>query len=141
QEIVTAAKAVGTQVLMFTEHPAETYDFVADGHQGTKDGVLLIPGAEMKGLLVFPQQSVRGTEMAEVQEFSDLVRRRKGLTFLSHLEERMDWQIRGITGCEIYNTHADFKDEKRLVSALKNPLWLFTIAELFRKYPQEAFSA
>jgi len=140
-EIVAAAKAVGTQVLMFNEHPAEHYDFFKDGHRGTRDGVLLIPGAEMKGLLVFPRQSVRGLESGPVQEFSDLVRGREGLTFLSHLEERMDWEIRGLTGVEIYNTHADFKDEKRLIAQLRNPLWLLKAAELTRKYPQESFSA
>ncbi|MFN0019815.1 MAG: PHP domain-containing protein [Pirellulaceae bacterium] len=141
EEIVTAAKAAGTQVLMFTEHPAERYDYLRDGHQGTRDAVLLIPGAEMKGLLVYPRQSTRGNETGEPQDFSDLVRRQQGLTFLSHLEERMDWQIRGLTGVEIYNTHADFKDEKRLLASMRNPLWLLGTAELFRKYPQEAFSA
>src|SRR5204863_7898249 len=54
---------------------------------------------------------------------------------------RMDWEIRGLSGVEIYNTHADFKDEKRLLAAMKNPLWLVTAAGLFRKYPQEALSA
>lgn len=44
------AKKAGTSVLMFTEHPAPHYDFVIDGHQGIKDGVLCIPGAEMKGI-------------------------------------------------------------------------------------------
>ncbi len=140
-EIVAAAKAAGTQVLMFTEHPTERYDFFQDGHHGTRDGLLLIPGAEMKGLLVYPRQSTRGNETGEAQEFSDLVRRQQGLTFLSHLEERMDWEIRGLTGVEIYNTHADFKDEKRLLASMRNPLWLLGTAELFRKYPQEAFSA
>lgn len=141
EEIVAAAKAAGTQVLMFTEHPTDRYDYFQDGHHGTREGVLLIPGAEMKGLLVFPRQSTRGNEMGEAQEYSDLVRRQQGLTFLSHLEERMDWEIRGLTGVEIYNTHADFKDEKRLLASMRNPLWLMGTAELFRKYPQEAFSA
>jgi len=141
EEIVAAAKTVGTQVLMFTEHPAEHFDFFRDGHQGLRDGVLLVPGAETKGLLAFPRQTVRGFESAPAQEYSDLIRGREGLTFLSHLEERMDWELRGLTGVEIYNTHADFKDEKRLAAALRNPLWLVQAAELFRKYPQEAFSA
>jgi hypothetical protein len=141
EDIVAAAKAVGTQVLMFTEHPADTYDYFKDGHQGIKDGVLLIPGAEMKGFLVFPTGSLRGLDGGTPQEFSDLVRGRGGLMFLSHLEERMDWQIEGMTGCEIYNTHADFKDEKSLAASLRNPLWLINSAEQFRKYPQEAFSA
>jgi hypothetical protein len=139
--IVAAAKRAGTSVLLFNEHPADHYDYVADGHRGVRDGVLLIPGAEQKGLLVFPRQSLRGIEPEKPQELSDLVRGRGGLTFLSHLEERMDWELQGLTGVEIYNTHADVKDEQRLVAAMRNPLWLLGAAESFRKYPQEAFSA
>jgi len=140
EDIVAAARAVGTQVLMFTEHPADTYDFFKDGHQGMRDGVLLIPGAELQGFLVYPTQSLRGINGGMPQELSDVVRGREGLMFLSHLEERMDWEIQGLTGVEIYNTHADFKDEKNMIGAMRNPLWLFSSAELFRKYPQEAFS-
>jgi hypothetical protein len=140
-DIVAAAKRAGTSVLLFNEHPADHYDFFADGHRGVRDGVLLIPGAEQKGLLIFPRQSLRGIEPEKPQELSDLVRGRGGLTFLSHLEERMDWELKGLTGVEIYNTHADVKDERRLVAAMRNPLWLLGAAESFRKYPQEAFSA
>ena len=140
-EIVRAAKAAGTQIVMFTEHPADHYDVFDDGHQGTRDGVLLVPGAETKGLLGFPRSSVKAFREAPSQEFSDVLRGRGGLTFLSHVEERMDWELRGLTGVEIYNTHADFKDEKRLAAALRNPLWLVGAAAVFRTYPQEAFSA
>jgi PHP domain len=141
EEIVAAAKTVGTRVLLFTEHPAPHYDVFKDGHKGVRDGVLLIPGAETKGFLVFPKASLRGLDAGTPQEFADVVRRQDGLAFLSHLEERMDWEIRGLTGVEIYNTHADFKDEKKLIAAMRNPLWLLQTAEVFRKYPQEAFSA
>ncbi|HEV3263772.1 MAG TPA: PHP domain-containing protein [Gemmataceae bacterium] len=141
KEIVAAARATGTRVLMFTEHPADHYDFYKDGHRGVKHGVLLIPGAETQGFLAFPTHSLRGLTAGPPQEFCDLVRRRDGLVFLSHLEERMDWNIHGLTGVEIYNTHADFKDEKHLLAALRNPLWIFKSVGLFRKYPQEAFSA
>src|SRR5262249_15747217 len=141
EEITAAAKKVGTSVLMFTEHPADHYDYFKDGHRGRKSGGLLIPGAETQGFLAFPKQSLRGLKAGSPQEFSDLVRRRGGLTFLSHLEERMDWDIRGLCGTEIYNTHADFKDEKNLQAALRKPLWLISMIDLFRKYPQEAFSA
>jgi hypothetical protein len=140
-EIVAAAKATGTSILLFTEHPADHYDYFKDGHRGLKDGVLLIPGAETKGFLVYPTQSLRGLEAGPAQEFADLVRSRGGLMFLSHLEERMDWEIRGLTGVEIYNTHADFKDETNLLAALRSPQWILKSADLFRKYPQEAFSA
>src|SRR5262249_35621330 len=141
EEIVAAAKTVGTRVLLFTEHPAPHYDIFKDGHKGVRDGVLLIPGAETKGFLASPKASLRGLDGGTPQEFADVVRRQDGLVFLSHLEERMDWEIRGLTGTEIYNTHADFKDEKKLIAAMRNPLWLLQTAELFRKYPQEAFSA
>ena len=43
---------------------------------------------------------------------------------MCHLEERMDWDIAGLTGTEIYNTHADFKDETKFLAALRSPLTL-----------------
>jgi hypothetical protein len=140
EEIVAAAKATGTRILMFTEHPSDSYDYYKDGHKGVKDGVLLIPGAETEGFLAYPTQSLRGLQTKSPQEFADLVRHSGGLTFLCHLEERMDWEINGLTGTEIYNIHADFKDEKNLIKAMRNPLWIFKSVDLFRKYPQEAFS-
>lgn len=141
EEIVAAARAVGTRVLLFTEHPSDRFDFFKDGHRGKRDGVLLIGGAETEGLLVFPTHSLRGLTTGSPQELADLVRRRGGLAFLSHLEERMGWELRGLTGTEIYNTHADFKDEKALVRAMANPLWALRTIDLIRKYPQESFSA
>ena len=140
-EIVTAARATGTSVLMFSEHPADHYDFYVDGHQGMKDGVLLMPGAEMQGFLAYPKMSLRGVTPTSPQELSDLIRGRDGQIFVSHLEERMDWQIQGVTGVEIYNTHADFKDEKNMIAALKNPFRMISLAELIREYPQESFAA
>lgn len=140
-EIVAAAKATGTSVLMFNEHPADHYDFFIQGHQGIQDGVLLIPGAESQGFLAFPTMSLKGLKNGTPQEFSDLVRSRGGLMFVSHLEERMDWNIQGLTGVEIYNTHADFKDEKKMIESLRNPLWILRASEMVRKYPQESYSA
>ncbi len=141
EQIVASAKAAGTQILMFNEHPASHYDIFEDGHRGMRDGVLLVPGAEMNGFLVFPKHSPQAFAAAEKQEFSDIICGRGGLIFISHLEERMDWQVNGVTGCEIYNTHADFKDEKRLLASLKNPLWLIQAKKMCEKYPQEALSA
>jgi hypothetical protein len=59
EDIVAAAKRAGTEVLLFTEHPSKEKDFYIDGHRGLRDGVLLIPGAEMKGMLVYPTLSLR----------------------------------------------------------------------------------
>ncbi len=139
--IVAAAKRAGTEVLMFTEHPAAHYDFVLDGHSGLHDGVLCIPGAETKGLLTYPTASMAGQESLEPADFVRRVRQQGGLSFLSHLEERLDWELPGLTGCEIYNTHADAKEETQLFASLQNPLFLLRIAAMVNQYPQETFSA
>lgn len=140
-DIVAQAKKAGTQVILFSEHPADHYDFFQDGHRGLKEGVLLIPGAEMRGFLCYPTQSLKGLDGGTNQEFTDLVCGRDGRLFICHLEERMDWELAGITGTEIYNTHADFKDETEMLKAMKDPLWFFKSANLFQRYPQAAFSA
>jgi PHP domain len=140
-EIVAAAKKVGVRAILFTEHPANHYDYVVDGHQGMKDGVLLIPGAETEGFLAYPKTSIQGEKGARKQQFSDLVKGTGGMIFLCHLEERMDWEIGGLTGSEIYNTHADLKDEPKLLAAMRSPLFLFTLVPAVKEYPQEVFAA
>jgi hypothetical protein len=141
EEIVKAAKTVGVRAILFTEHPADHYDYIKDGHQGMTDGVLLIPGAESGGFLAYPTRSLKGEKTGDKQEFADLVKQEDGMIFLSHLEERMDWEIAGLTGTEIYNTHADFKDELKFATALKNPLALLSLSQAVKLYPQEMFAA
>ena len=140
-EIVDAAKQVGAQVIMFTEHPASHYDYIVDGHQGMKDGVLLIPGAETGGYLAYPKRSIQDEKTAGRQQLADLIRSTGGQVFLCHLEERMDWDVDHLTGTEIYNTHADFKDETKLIAALRSPLTLLTLSSAIDRYPQEVFGA
>ncbi len=141
EEVVSGAKEVGVKVIMFTEHPADHYDFFTDGHSGMRDGVLLIPGAEETGFLAYPTRSIQKEKTNSPQELADLVRRDDGLIFLCHLEERMDWQINGLTGTEIYNTHADVKDEKRLMTAFKSPLAMMAFLPALQKYPREFFAS
>ena len=138
EDIVASAKKAGTQVLMFTEHPAAHYDFVKDGHQGMRDGVLMVAGAEEAGLLAYPLAPV--PKAGSTLEMAALVKRTGGLNFLAHLEERMDVESPDLTGVEIYNIHALFKEQKRLVSQMKNPIWLANAAKMINQYPQEAYS-
>ncbi len=140
-EIVAAAHEAGVRVIMFTEHPASGYDYFIDGHRGFKAGVLLIPGAETAGFLAFPRRSIQSQKSDTPQAFSDLVRSTGGLIFLSHLEERMDWEIANITGTEIYNTHADVKEETGFLAALRSPLTMFSLVGAVKQYPQEVFGA
>ncbi len=142
EEIREAAIEAGVRVVMFTNHPADTYDYITDGHSGLQDGVLFIPGAEEKGLLAFPRHSVERPPESTPQEKVDTVLAADGQIYLSHLEERMDWDLKGLTGSEIYNIHADFKDEPDLVAALVNPVTLMTvIMPAVRQYPQEVIAA
>lgn len=141
EEIVAAAQATGTQSLLFSEHPSDAYDPVVNGYRGTKEGVLLVPGVETGGFLLFPTESLRGLEATDPQTLADQARQRGALVFLSHLEARPDWAIRGLTGTEIYNAHADAQEETRLIGSLKNPLQALQAWELYEKYPQEAFAA
>ena len=141
EEIVAAAQEAGVRVILFSEHPASNYDYFLDGHRGIKAGVLLIPGAETGGFLAYPRQSVQDQKTDTPQAFADLVRGTGGLVFLCHLEERMDWQITNLTGTEIYNTHADFKEETRFIEALRSPLTMFSLAGAVKQYPQEVFGA
>lgn len=140
EEILAAAQKTGVRVILFNEHPAEHYDFIKDGHTGLKDGVLLIPGAELNGMLAYPNESIKGLKFDGPQEQSDMIRRTGGLAFICHLEERMGWNVAGITGTEMYNTHADVKEEKRLYLGLANPLIWLTIRPLLEEYPQEVFA-
>jgi hypothetical protein len=140
-EIIAAAKEAGVRVIMFSEHPASSYDYFIDGHRGVNDGVLLIPGAETGGFLAYPRQSVENQKTDSPQAFADLVRSTDGQIFLCHLEERMDWQIDNLTGTEIYNTHADYKDEARFLAAFRMPLAMFRLVGSLEKHPQEVFGA
>ncbi len=141
EEIIAAAKAANVRVIMFSEHPASSYDYFIDGHRGFKDGVLLIPGAETGGFLAYPRQSIQNQKTDNPQAFADLVRATGGLAFVCHLEDRMDWEIASVTGMEIYNTHADFKEETRLQAAFRAPLTLLSLAGTLKQYPQEVFGA
>jgi len=141
EEIIAAAKEADVRVIMFSEHPSNNCNYFVDGHRGFQEGVLLIPGAETGGFLAYPRQNVQDQKTATPQAFADLVRSTGGLVFLCHLEERMDWEISHISGTEIYNTHADFKDETRFVEALRLPLTMLSLSAAVNQYPQEVFGA
>lgn len=141
EEVAAGANAAGVRVVMFTEHPADTYDYFVDGNRGVVDGVLMIPGAEKGGFLLFPTRSIQNESTDGPQALVDLVRRDGGQIYLSHLEERLDWEIEGLTGTEIYNTHADVKDELRFMTALRSPLSLLGLLPALNEFPQESFAA
>ena len=72
-EIIAAAKKVGVQFLMFTEHPVPHHDYFKEGHHGLVDGVLLIPGAELTGLARLPESKRARGHRREPQAEVDAV--------------------------------------------------------------------
>jgi hypothetical protein len=140
-EIVAAAKATDVQVVMFSNHPADSYDYFTDTEQGMHDGVLLLPGAETGGMLVYPTRSMKGHSPDPPQPFVDQLHADGGLSFVSHLEERLDWNLDRLTGNEIYNIHADLMEEKRFLTIFKEPLKLMQLLPALQRYPQETFAA
>lgn len=141
EEITEAAHATNVKVIMFSNHPADTYDFFEDGEQGMHNGVLLIAGAETGGMLIYPTRSMSEHRSTPPQPYVDLLHQDGGLSFVSHLEERLDWNLDRLTGNEIYNTHADLKDEPRFLKMFNDPLALVGLLPALKQYPQETFAA
>jgi hypothetical protein len=145
EEILPAAKAAGVHAILFTEHPGPRFDYFSDGHQGLRDGILLVPGAETEGLLLFPTHSMAGEmpsgdQQARAQALVDRATRGGGLAFLSHLEARMNWKLEHLTGSEIYNTHGDLKQDGRFID-FASPLALGLLISGLEHYPQETLAA
>jgi len=92
-------------------------------------------------MLVYPTRSMKGHSSTPPQPFVDLLHEDGGLTFVSHLEERLDWELDRLTGNEIYNTHADLMEEQRFLTMFKNPLALVRLLPALQRYPQETFAA
>lgn len=143
-EIAEAANEVGVDAVFLTNHPRQTLDVVTAGQTGVVDGVLFVPGSEANGFLLYPGDGKLPPLNVPAQTLIDSINQSNGLVFVAHPEEHKDWNLTGLTGMEIYNTHADFKDEKDLPRAL-NPLFgaknLFEILNAFKQYPRPAFAA
>jgi hypothetical protein len=102
-EIVAAAKATGTRVVGFSEHPSTQRDVVADNVKGWQDGVYFLAGTESNNTLFWPGREGEAD-----------------LRFVCHPEEVPSFERRRYDGMEIYDTHSDVKEEdaKKLVAAV-----------------------
>lgn len=110
-EMLVDARRAEVSVILLTNHYRPPADFIADSWRGTYDGVLFVPGAEARGFLVYPSRSILGQMGQPLPEFLHTVRSDRGLAFLSHIEERPDHPTDNLDGMEIYNRHADAKED------------------------------
>lgn len=143
-EMLAEAKTVGVEVIFLSDHYRPPRDFM-DSWRGIHDDVLFIPGSEMHGFLLHPDASVVPFMSGDKQALIAEVGKGSGMLFLSHVEERRDHPMDGLTGMEVYNRHADAKDDMMSLMAIyrsaTNPEGLASLHEALERYPHEMFAA
>jgi hypothetical protein len=149
KQIVAGAKAAGVRAVFMTEHPTPDRKWVTEGLRGEKDGVLLVPGAELSdGLLVWRGERAEWTPEMKAGEVLERLQRTDAVAFVAHPEKRKDdadWKLPRFDGMEIYNSHADAEDsgyEKTLQSLRgASPFKILGMLNTLKKYPREAYAA
>ncbi|MBI2923835.1 MAG: hypothetical protein HYY18_22485 [Planctomycetes bacterium] len=109
EEIVAAAKKGKVDVIFMTDHPSPKS--LTGALRGMHDGVFFVGGAETHNLLALDiRERVEGADRAAAVAH---VLRQHGIALAAHPEEwkEDEWGIDGLAGMEIYNLHADVKDE------------------------------
>jgi len=142
-EMLEDAKKANVQIIFLSDHYRPPKDFITDTWRGMHDGVLFIPGSEetKSGMLIHPMESVMDVMDADRDTVVDRVTQGDGLIFLSHVEDRFDAAMDGLTGMEIYNRHADAKDDMTalfsLVSQIVDPAKAKDLGDRIREFPGE----
>lgn len=143
-EMLADAKKAGVHAILLSDHFRPPRDFIDGRWRGLKEGVLFVPGSETHGFLIYPRKSILSRMDLKGKDFIDTVTADDGLIFLSHIEERPEHPVDGLTGLEIYNRHYDAKRDKAsmLALALKltAPKQLAELQEAVRLYPDELFA-
>jgi hypothetical protein len=138
------AKKAGVHAILLSDHFRPPRDFIDGRWRGLREGVLFIPGAEARGFLLYPMQSILRRMDLEGLDFLATVTAGDGMIFLSHVEERKDHPVDGLTGMEIYNRHWDAKQDKlsplALALKLTDPRQLAELQKALRLYPDELFA-
>ncbi len=143
-DMLADAKKAGIHTVLLTDHFRPPRDFIDGRWRGLKEGVLFVPGSETHGFLVYPTKSILSRMDLKGKDFIDTVTAGEGMIFLSHIEERPDHPLDGLTGLEIYNRHYDAKRDKAsllaLAMKLTDPKRLAELQEAVRRYPDELFA-
>ncbi len=143
-EMLEDAKRANVQIIFLSDHYRPPRDFM-DSWRGLRDGVLFVPGSETHGFLVHPEASIVDVMDESREAVIEATTAGEGLAFLSHVEDRVNAPMDGLTGMEIYNRHADAKDDMAavvgLVSVVLDPAKLAVMAEDLRNYPAELLAS
>lgn len=143
-EMLADAKKAGVHAVLLTDHFRPPADFIDGRWRGVKNGVLFIPGAEVHGFLAYPTKSILKRMDLKGLDFVNTVIADDGMIFLSHIEERREHPVDGLTGLEIYNRHWDAKRDKvsllALAIMLTDPKQLADLEQALRLYPDEVLA-
>ncbi len=110
-QILAAAQQAEIDFIFFTDHPRADLDTFPRPFQGRFGHVLIVSGAEKRGLLVWPLHPGVIDWRVPVPHLVDSLRHAGGLIFFAHSEKPHPWKMAGYHGMEIYNIHTDIKDE------------------------------
>ncbi len=145
EEMLADAQRAGVNFIFLGSHHRPPRDFVTQSWRGVRDGVLFVPGSEMHGFLLHPMESVMDKMEGPRAELIRAVGAGGGMLFLSHVEERTDHPMEGLTGMEIYNRHADALDDasalRWLAAQMTQPATLATLRTALRLYPDAMLAA
>jgi hypothetical protein len=143
-EMLADAKKTGVHAILLTDHYRPPRDFIDGRWRGLKDGVLFVPGSEVRGFLVYPMKSILQRMELNNADFIATVSAGDGMIFLSHIEERKDHPLEGLTGLEIDNRHWDAIRDKVSLLALfmkvTDPKQLADLDKALRLYPDEVLA-
>jgi hypothetical protein len=126
EDILEVMRTTGRDFICLSDHCVDGRADFNLQWRGIHDGRLFIPGFEMKaGIMPFGVNA--GIVLSNSTEARLLARQivtQGGALFYAHPEEPRDWELPELHGMEIYNVHADLKDEPHGLSALLPDIWL-----------------
>jgi hypothetical protein len=135
-DILTAAKINDLDFVFLTDHPHGNSDTIPRGYNGRFENVLIIPGSEKQGFDAWPLDSVVIDWTRDKETIAKNIVENGGIIFYAHPEEPHNWGNQWYQGMEIYNFHADTKDEFLLpqianfiINGRKYPQW--SLREMF----------
>jgi hypothetical protein len=144
-ELLADAARAEVKIVFLSDHPRPPRDFMRSW-RGVRNGVLFVPGAETaSGYLLHPERSIMERIEGPPAELLAATTEGAGLAFVSHLEDHEEPVFEGVTGMEIYNRHADSKDDAAsmlaLVEWMTDPSGVVRLRNAISRHPVEVYAA
>ena len=140
-EMLEDAKRADVSIVFLSNHFRPPFDFIDDNWRGMRDGVLFIPGSETNGFLIHPVESIMDVMEKSSEEIVAASTAGQGMAFLSHVEERFEHPMDGLTGLEVYNRHADAMDDMNIfmpiIAAVTDPDLYAEFQSRVDRFPDE----